>query len=158
TREAATVAASPMPNAVPFTAPRAFSMILATPLPECPRPESFASASWSCNARLKPLVIAVPARSPAPATAAPPSTFPAVLTQPKPDRRPEFSASFSTPPIALRTDGARPLVSATRERYAVPSSTPAATAHLSLASVVQCGELAAQPFGHLVHRKRTLAA
>ena len=69
--DAAAVAASPRPNAVPFTDCVAESMRELTDWTSCPKPRIFAWA-WSIALRRpRPLVIAVAASAPTPAIAAP---------------------------------------------------------------------------------------
>ena len=68
----ASPAASPSPNAVPFTDARALSITPSTVFAEWPRPLSFASASSISRRRLKPLPID-PASTPPIATPAPPA-------------------------------------------------------------------------------------
>ena len=80
TADAAVVAASSMPNAVPFTATRALSMIFAVSEAEFPRPVSLASAFSIAERRPKPFTSAVPSTAPMPAA----PTFTPVL-------RPVFS-------------------------------------------------------------------
>ena len=70
TAEAATVAASPRPKAVPFTEAVAFFMIDSTEAASLPRPRSFALAVSIAVRREKPPVRAVPM----PAAAAPTAT------------------------------------------------------------------------------------
>ena len=86
TADAATPAASPKPNAVPFTDASAESMMAVTPSAECPSPVSFASACSMDWRRPKPRV-----RAPNPP--ARPDT--ALVTMPAP---PANFANFPTAP------------------------------------------------------------
>lgn len=126
TVEAATVAASPRPNAVPFTDARAESMIFWTLLVECPSPVSFACASSMFSAREMPPLSARPATAAViVATAAVPILRPLPRPAPRllPDRAPVRVASASTFPKALWTSLVSPRVLALSDMYAVASST-----------------------------------
>ena len=91
---AAVVAASPIPNAVPFTDAIAFFMIASTLDAELPRPVSFALASSIAVRRWKPFVRAVPTR---PAPAAPAAPMPILNAPP--------TCEAIAEPIALNLPG-----------------------------------------------------
>ena len=119
TAPAAAVPASSRPKAVPFTLARALSMMLPTPVAECPRPRSFASACSMPLSRPKPFVRPTP--SAAPADAPTPmadffSTPPMPAEMRAPMDLPDASAALSTPDRALWTPGAILEVSGMMER------------------------------------------
>ena len=92
TADAATAAASPMPNAVPFTAASASSMICDTPSAVCPSPVSFACASSMFSARSRPapsVFFTTPIAAESAELIAPPRTAPIA---------PPIAAERATPP------------------------------------------------------------
>ena len=108
TRPAATDAASPRPNAVPFTEDKASFMTPATVLVSLPRPRSFCWAFSIAVRRPMPLAMAVPIRPPAatPVASAPAfSVLPTPAASLLPHEPPRRSASLSTPPSALAMVG-----------------------------------------------------
>ena len=127
---AATVAASSSPNAVPFTAAVALSMIAATSSVLCPRPASFVLAPSMFSARSMPPFAATPATAtpipPAAAATAPIAPAPIFATVPNADDMPDWMR-FSAPPVEIppssfSTDDRNPRMEGAIVIHAVPSS------------------------------------
>lgn len=125
---AAVPAASPIPNAVPFTDARALSMMPATSVAELPNASSFFSAFEVAFRRLKPLAIDPERDAPAatPTDAAPTlRALPIAFDRPVPMLVPFFWTAGSTSPNADLIFGAIFDVSGMIVTHAFASSTPA---------------------------------
>ena len=136
TAEAATVAASPRPNAVPFTEADALSMIAATVSASLPRPRSLAWAVSIAFSRLNPEVSAVARTAPPAATAAVAAVWmPVPIACPTEDAaEPTEDAIEAMPDVRvdrmLETAGpiAVPILEATAEPTAAAAAPAGATA------------------------------